>query len=480
MSPVRNLMNYTFFEYLFKGKIFKNKNFVDNLNFKFTIDKINPKRITGIIIGRQTSFGELKKFWDSLEAKDISFSIKGLTEDNCTVEIQKCVFKRLKTVGIPERKYEIEKEVAELEAYDFHIERKFEKIPKDNLNVINIFKINTRGILDLISHSVGEESFNGSMKIHHIENPKEIITKIGQLKFYHRYDHLRMNYNERKGDYRYYSCAADIETKSVNSRNYHKKIKEAKKELEDYLHLISFVSRKRVKLYQCTSLLYTEDTEGKRSYLAELEYFEKNPYPEEYPARLEDCIIFPDNFDEFIKVAYPEFIRNKDSLKSILDYYITAQEEKLLESSFLILFVVLEALVYQFSPEENVQMNLQRKQFKELTKKIKPIILKFCDEEGVEKDLVLKKLPELQRVPIKENLERLIEKYEIYTDDLYPVSKEKFKFIKMRNNLIHKGKISDYYEFFKDKRKLQILVERIILRILGWEKRSYADIHLES
>ena len=357
MSTIRNSMNNVLHEYLFKGKIFKNEDFIDNLNFKVTIDKINPKRIMGIIIGTQTSYRELKKFWDNLEPKDISFSIKGLTEDNCTVKIQKCVFRRVKTVRIPERKYEIEREVGELEAFDFQIERKFDEIPKEDLNVINIFKINTRGILNLISHSVGETRPNGSIKVEYIENPKEIITKIGRLKFYHRYSHVRMTYDQIRGDYCYYSCAADIETKSVNSRNYHKKIKEAKKELGDYLHLISFVSRKRVKLYQCTSLLYIEDTEDKRNYLAEIEYFEKNPYPEEYFTRVEDCIIFPDDFDEFVKVVYLEFIRNKGSLKSILDYYITAQEEKLLESSFLILFVVLEALVYQFSPEENIQMN---------------------------------------------------------------------------------------------------------------------------
>jgi hypothetical protein len=44
--------------------------------------------------------------------------------------------------------------------------------------------------------------------------------------------------------------------------------------------------------------------------------------------------------------------------------------------------------------------------------------------------------------------------------------------LELRNKLLHQGKIPNYYELFKEKMKLQYLVERIILRMLGWEREK--------
>lgn len=467
-------MDNRYFEYLFKGKIIKNKEIIDNVNFTFTIDKINPKRIKGIIKGTESTYNELHKFGDKIEGIDASFSIQGITEDNLIVRVQECFIKELKVRRIPGRKYEIEREIAELEAFDLKTERKYEKIPSGSLHLMTLFRINTRGILTLVSHRIGEKKPDGSIKIISTKNPNKINTKIGQLSFYKRYSYLPLTFNQRKGEYTYYSCVAEFEIKSINSKNYHNKIEEAKNVLEDYLYLISFISRKAVQWYQCTNLLYSKDSKGKRNYVADLEYFKKNTYPEEYFANRHECIIFAKDFDEFLNISFPEYIKNRDKLKSILGYYITSQEEKLMESSFLLFFIVLEALVNQFIGERAETKTMKKNQFKELSTRLKPIISEFCDEENIEEDLIINSLSELQRKPFLDKLESLIQRFNIFIDDLYPISKNKFKFYKIRNDLIHRGKVSDYDEFFKEKLKLQFLVERIILRILGWEREKFS------
>ncbi len=457
-------------EHSFRGKIIKGSDIIDNLNFKFTIDKTYQKKILGVIKGTVLTYRDLNKFSRKLDIKDSSFSIKGTTEDNQEVEVQKCYFTHVGTTIIPDKKYEIEKKVAEIEADDFKLVSKIKKIPRGSLILFVDFLIDTRGILTQVSSGITGYYPNGSIKIENPKNPKKINTDIGQLSFFKKYGHMSITYKQKKGDLRYYNCAATFEIKLANSNNYNEKIEKAKEVLKDYLYLISAVSRKAITWYQCTALLLT----NKKEFIKKIDYFKTSHYPEEYHSSIHDSIIDPKDFDGFLEISYPRYCQHKEKLKSILEYYVTSQEEKLMESSFLLFFIVLEALVNQFILERTETKTMKNKQFRELCTHLKPIISQFCDEENIEQDLIVNRLSELQRKPFLDKLGSLIQRFNIFIDDLYPIPENKFKFYKIRNNLIHRGKISDYYEFFKEKLKLQFLVERIILRILGWKREKFS------
>ncbi|MHA1757142.1 MAG: hypothetical protein ACTSVV_10255 [Promethearchaeota archaeon] len=467
-------MNNTILEYPFKGKIIKERNYVENLNFKFFLDQIYPRKISGYIIGTKATYKELSEFADKLQFGDSSFSIKGLTEDGRSIEIKECYLRKIEKIEFPIRIYELEREVAELEAYDFKIERKYEKIPKDFLSLSIIFKLDNRGILNLAISRSEVFNFDGSIKIDDHFDPNKIDTEIGLLSFSQRFNFLDITINQRKGEYRYYSNAAIIEIESVKSNKYNEKIDEAKELVEDYLYLISFISRKWVRWNQYTSFVTTND---KKEIIAKQEYFQKGYYPEEDKERIENFIIEPENLSNFLEISYPIYKNKKDYLKSILAYYITSQEEKLMESAFLMLCITIEALIYQYSEHEGASFIMNKNQFKKLSRLLKQVISEFSRKENIDKELIFNKLPELKRRPIRSSLKLLIEKYNIYIKDLYPDAKKEFKFLELRNKLLHQGKISNYYELFKEKMKLQYLVERIILRMLGWgrEKGSTSD-----
>jgi uncharacterized protein YutE (UPF0331/DUF86 family) len=112
---------------------------------------------------------------------------------------------------------------------------------------------------------------------------------------------------------------------------------------------------------------------------------------------------------------------------------------------------------------------------------MKDLIRSFCKEQEIEEDMqnVIKKLPELNRPPFKSILLEMIEDYNVKKDDLYSNNKEFFKFLKFRNILVHKGKIENDIDFQICTEKLQIFVERLLLRILNWPAKngSSADNH---
>jgi|GEM_PF-3959475 len=462
-------MNNTILEYPFKGKIIKGRNYVENLNFNFFLDQIYPRKISGYIIGTKATYKELSEFTDKLQFGDSSFSIKGITEDGRSIEIKECYLRKIEKIEFPIRIYELEREVAKLEANDFKIESKYKEIPKNLLSLSIIFKLDNRGILNRAISRSEIFDYNGSIEVKSRIEPKKINTEIGQLSFFRYFNFLPFTINQRKGKYRYYSNAALIEIESAEFNKYNEKINETKKMIDDYLYLISFISRKWVRWNQYTSYIKTKN---KKEIVAIQEYFREGYHPEEGKEQMEDFIIEPEDLTKFLKISYPIYKNKKDYLRPILAHYITSQEEKLMESAFLMLCITIEALIYQYSEHEGVSFIINKNQFKKLSKLLKQVIFEFSRKENIDKELIFNKLPELRRRPIKSNLKSLIEKYNICTNDLYPNAKKEFKFLELRNKLLHQGKIPNYYELFKEKMKLQYLVERIILRMLGWEREK--------
>lgn len=86
------------------------------------------------------------------------------------------------------------------------------------------------------------------------------------------------------------------------------------------------------------------------------------------------------------------------------------------------------------------------------------------------------KLPELNRRAFAEQLEQLLHEYDVAWRDLYPPAAElpRPRFIGLRDKLVHTGAVESLPALELEIIRLQGLVERILLRMLGWQDITHA------
>lgn len=101
-------------------------------------------------------------------------------------------------------------------------------------------------------------------------------------------------------------------------------------------------------------------------------------------------------------------------------------------------------------------------------------------------DLIITKMNELNRPSIREVVKWLMRDYQVFYDDLYPnqtftlpftfpkTIKDPATFFTTRNKLIHTADEIDSAHLFKETYCLRSLVERLILKMLGWNDMSGA------
>ena len=80
------------------------------------------------------------------------------------------------------------------------------------------------------------------------------------------------------------------------------------------------------------------------------------------------------------------------------------------------------------------------------------------------------KLGALDRPSFWQGLEPMLKRFHVGWSDLYPAPTPKRPtFINARNELVHSGKLHDDEEFFKDTLRLEAILQRVLLRWLGWQ-----------
>ena len=80
------------------------------------------------------------------------------------------------------------------------------------------------------------------------------------------------------------------------------------------------------------------------------------------------------------------------------------------------------------------------------------------------------KLSALDRPSFWQGLEPMLKRFHIGWGDLYPDPRPKRPtFIDVRNDLIHSGKLQDDDEFLKEMLRLEAILQRVLLRWLGWQ-----------
>lgn len=193
--------------------------------------------------------------------------------------------------------------------------------------------------------------------------------------------------------------------------------------------------------------------------------------------------------ENFLKTGYTN-LRNLQekglNLLTPIAYFIAGHEARHLEEQFAITFLSLEKLKDLFAAQENCQLNLAKEAFNKFRKKsklsnlIEEIVSEILHmreetEENIDTAVqnIKAKIPDLNHPPLRGVLENLLSTYQIDWKELYPLSQEKLSIINTRDRLFHTSEEREGMFFLKETDRLQALVGRLLLRMLGWDDLSF-------
>jgi len=238
-------------------------------------------------------------------------------------------------------------------------------------------------------------------------------------------------------------------------------------DIDDFLLLAGFAARQRTA---CLGWTATDNS-------ANATYYRGNYcFPVGKNSDLNDCVVDIRDFEQFIEVCYPTFLKyeNKLALRNAL-YSAVPSKENTIETAFLHTFAGLETLILDYRRIENLELVMPPTDFTEFRKALQGFISKSEAPklEASQRASIYSKLGELNRVSLREAFEIFCKSYAIDLSDLWPVfgNKEVVGLVEIRNKLIHGDPFPhDIYEaLFVANEHLKYILERVLVRALGWD-----------
>jgi hypothetical protein len=237
--------------------------------------------------------------------------------------------------------------------------------------------------------------------------------------------------------------------------------------IDDFLILAGFAARQRTA---CLGWTATDKT-------AHATYYRSNyVFPDGKNSDLNDCVVDISDFEQFIEVCYPAFLKyeNKLALRNAL-YSAIPSQTNTVETAFLHTFAGLETLILDFRRIENLELVMPPKEFLDFRKALQGFIGKSETPklEASQRASLYSKLGELNRVSLREAFEIFCKRYEIDVSDLWPVfgNKDIVGLVEIRNKLIHGDPFPNevYEAVFVGNEHLKYILERVLVRVLGWD-----------
>ncbi|MFW6026870.1 MAG: hypothetical protein ACOCRX_11060, partial [Candidatus Woesearchaeota archaeon] len=436
----------------FKAKLCTKDLQLKNLNVKITIDNIRYGTVEGYIYGKE-NYEEIKKLVELSNKPPATYiTIEGTDRRGYKILLSKVTF------NILHKKQFI---VAEFSTSEL----KIVKNPK-----YNNFK--TYSITFTLNNVVP------GFWLRDMQQSKipSIDTGLGRLKYFSGKNRIKQSYDNIEGEFsftRSFICFDGNFSDKTSSldETYYKCCSLVK----DFLLLISFNIGYKVEWIKLNARAKTEKDNFKAVQLYNHHEFSNKEIT------MRDCLV--QDFKSFLKITHPKFKELKENdfpIEEGIIYYLASQKKTTIESHFIYLCTALETLKDGYSRINKLNKILTQGQFNKLKSKMKDLIRSFSSNKDINNEKmknVIRKLPELNRPPFKKVLLEMIKNYNLNISDIYENNKEFFKFLKYRNVLIHSGEIKNEIDFQICAEKLQIVVERLLLRLLNWptDKGSCAD-----
>ena len=190
----------------------------------------------------------------------------------------------------------------------------------------------------------------------------------------------------------------------------------------------------------------------------------------EYKIGYDEMVVKPKNVKQFLRKGFRKLRKLREEqfdLKKPIIYIINGNEADYLEAEFNTTFLALEKLKDIYSIKKKIDKNIKPKEYNKLQRKLKKLI----NKELKDPTFVIQKLPELNRRPVRYIFEKMMERYKVDWTDIYPPNSD-LTIINTRNKLFHSSTHPKPELIDKELQRLQILLSRIILKMLGWDDTS--------
>ena len=152
-----------------------------------------------------------------------------------------------------------------------------------------------------------------------------------------------------------------------------------------------------------------------------------------------------------------------------MEWTLSARESESSEVAFVSLLFALESLHRAYLRTRKATI-LPNERFDRLRHDLSTAARRFRPRLSKRQlALVEKKYPEINRPAFWDTLRAMLRNMQVKWDDLYPVPPPaKPLFIDLRNELVHRGQVSNPRQLGLELIRLQAIVERLLLRTLGW------------
>jgi hypothetical protein len=261
----------------------------------------------------------------------------------------------------------------------------------------------------------------------------------------------------------------------------HETLEAIQSEIYDYLLITSLISRESIDWYQIE--VFGAAQKGQRNmYRGAL----RQTITERPSTRHEWPLI---EYNTLEKGLFQRMVTSlqqssaKDALRRSISFEVASWTQRGLENSFIFCQAALEAVIGALD-EEVAFLDQSSIPWNKISKALAATLKAIGKEENLSKtfiDLAKKKLPELKRAPIADQIIFHANRLSIQIDDLWPSSigfEEGLRSsLRQRNLLVHAAHIEDPNEAYGNLVRMRVLTERFILASLGAHQEEIGWTH---
>ena len=458
----------------FQGTLSKAGNNIDDLYFIVDFAENKPDKIKAAILGDTTDF----RISDLMGEGTPYAEIRSKAYEGCyeIIRSSKAIIKQAYNRGWPnEYGDHMVGKICDIELQELEIDISVDNKDRGERR-IRFYLVGPRSLWPLLYRS-WKKSYTGVVNIEidplQIDVPNPIQAKI-ELRPSFLYSPIRLE-DGKEVEATDYVLTIEIKTDlSIEDLSDSDFINYAIQIADDLTLLASFVSRKHIKWfrYDCYS------SKRLRHFVR---YISESFVDDVYDG---DLLIKPGEAKEFIQssIINLQNLREKqfDLFLPIINV-LNGHESQYLEQRFILYFMSLEKLKDMYAIERDIDSNFSNKSEKnKILRSIRKLIRDQLPEVESNKPII-DKVNELDRSSIWSLVDSLLSDQSVEWKDLYPTDVVRPSFFNTRNALIHSANKIDGDLLFYETYRVQTIVERLLLKLLGWKNIYRAgSVHADS
>jgi hypothetical protein len=247
-------------------------------------------------------------------------------------------------------------------------------------------------------------------------------------------------------------------------------------EVEDLCAVLGFLGRRRVEWYALTAIASWTDTEDERAHRS-AEWYRTAAEQQERQSPspiINPGVLPPDAFARMVSALHASPISS--AIRLAIEYLNSSVSQAPLEARLVSAFTALEAIVSASTEAAGTAHTTSPAQFKKLGSRVRRVVRDFFQEKGLNPALAAEacdKVAEIYRRPIVPRTIEVLKQGQFDDQDLWPagisIEEGLAASYRIRNHLVHAGKIEDREMAERARSRVHALTERLVYRLLEGE-----------